>query len=146
VVDELIRCGVSDAVLAPGSRSAPLAMALAQAEARGEITLHVRIDERSAGYLALGLGKVSGVPAAVITTSGTAAVNLHPAMVEADLADVPLLAITADRPPALRGVGANQAIVAVDHRPRGGDRNGCDVAGASAPEHALRRPARAGCR
>lgn len=110
MVDELIRCGVTDAVLAPGSRSAPLAMALAQAEARGEITLHVRIDERSAGYLALGLGKVSGVPAAVITTSGTAAVNLHPAMVEADLADVPLLAITADRPPALRGVGANQAI------------------------------------
>lgn len=110
MVDELIRCGVSDAVLAPGSRSAPLAMALAQAEERGEITVHVRLDERSAGYLALGLGKVSGVPAAVITTSGTAAVNLHPAMVEADQADVPLLAITADRPPALRGVGANQAI------------------------------------
>ena len=110
VVDELIRCGVTDIVLAPGSRSAPLAMALARAEARGEITLHVRIDERSAGYLALGIGKVSGVPAAVVTTSGTAAVNLHPAMVEAHESQVPLLAITADRPPVLRGVGANQSI------------------------------------
>ena len=110
VVDELIRCGVTDVVLAPGSRSAPLAMALARAEARGEITLHVRIDERSAGYLALGLGKVTGVPAAVVTTSGTAAVNLHPAMVEADESQVPMLAITADRPPALRGVRANQSI------------------------------------
>jgi 2-succinyl-5-enolpyruvyl-6-hydroxy-3-cyclohexene-1-carboxylate synthase len=110
VVDELLRCGITDVVLAPGSRSAPLAIALAQAEERGELALHVRIDERSAGYLALGLGKVSGVPAVVITTSGTAAVNLHPSLVEADLSDVPLLAITADRPAALRGVGANQAI------------------------------------
>jgi len=110
VVDELIRCGVTDVVLAPGSRSAPLALALARAEAAGELVLHVRLDERSAGYLALGLGKVTGVPAAVVTTSGTAAVNLHPAMVEAHESDIPLLAITADRPPALRGVGANQAI------------------------------------
>jgi len=110
MVDELIRCGVTDVVLAPGSRSAPLALALARAESRGELHLHVRLDERSAGYLALGLGKVTGVPAAVVTTSGTAAVNLHPALVEAHEADVPLLAITADRPPALRGVGANQAI------------------------------------
>ncbi len=110
VVDELIRCGVTDVILAPGSRSAPLAMALARAEARGELVLHVRIDERSAAYLALGLGKVSGVPAAVITTSGTAAVNLHPAIVEAHESDIPLLAITADRPPMLRGVGANQSI------------------------------------
>ena len=110
VVDELIRCGVTDVVLAPGSRSAPLALALARAEARGEIALHVRLDERSAGYLALGLGKVSGVPAAVVTTSGTAAVNLHPAMVEAHESDIPLLAITADRPAVLRGIGANQSI------------------------------------
>ncbi len=110
LVDELTRCGVTDFVLAPGSRSAPLALALAAAEQRGEIVLHVRLDERSAGYLALGLGKVSGVPAAVVTTSGTAAVNLHPAIVEAYESNIPLIVLTADRPPALRGVGANQSI------------------------------------
>ena len=110
LVDELTRCGITDFVLAPGSRSAPLALALAAAEQRGEIVLHVRLDERSAGYLALGLGKVSGVPAAVVTTSGTAAVNLHPAIVEADESNIPLIVLTADRPPALRGVGANQSI------------------------------------
>ncbi|MDA3021658.1 MAG: 2-succinyl-5-enolpyruvyl-6-hydroxy-3-cyclohexene-1-carboxylic-acid synthase [Actinomycetota bacterium] len=110
LVDELTRCGITDFVLAPGSRSAPLALALAAAEQRGEIVLHVRLDERSAGFLALGLGKVSGVPAVVVTTSGTAAVNLHPAIVEADESNIPLIALTADRPPALRGVGANQSI------------------------------------
>ena len=110
MVDELIRCGVSDVVVAPGSRSAALAIAFAEAEARGEIVLHVRVDERTAGFLALGLGKVSGVPAVVLTTSGTAAVNLHPAIIEADLSNVPLIALTADRPPALRDIGANQAI------------------------------------
>ena len=110
MVDELVRCGVTDAVLAPGSRSTPLALALAAAEARGELTLHVRLDERSAGYLAVGIAKVTGVPAVVVTTSGTAAVNLHPAVVEADLSAVPLIALTADRPPVLRGVGANQTI------------------------------------
>ncbi len=110
MVDELIRCGVTDAVVSPGSRSAPLAMALAAAEARGDITLHVRLDERSAGYLAVGIAKVTGVPAIVVTTSGTAAVNLHPAIVEADQSSVPLIAVTADRPPQLRGVGANQTI------------------------------------
>ena len=103
MVDELIRCGVSDVVVAPGSRSAALAIAFAEAEARGEIVLHVRVDERTAGFLALGLGKVSGVPAVVLTTSGTAAVNLHPAIIEADLSNVPLIALTADRPPALAG-------------------------------------------
>ncbi len=111
LVDECIRCGITDAVVAPGSRSTPLAIALAEAEARGEIALHVRIDERSAGFLAVGLGKVSGVPAIVVTTSGTAAVNLHPAIVEADASGVPLIAMTADRPPQLRDVGANQVIV-----------------------------------
>ncbi len=101
---------MQDVVLAPGSRSAPLALALAAAERAGALRLHVRIDERSAGYTALGIAKASGNPAAVITTSGTAAVNLHPAIVEASYAGVPLIAITADRPPALRGVGANQTI------------------------------------
>mgnify|MGYP006275569557 CR=1 FL=1 len=113
MVDEFIRCGVTDAVVSPGSRSAPLAIALAQAEERGEITLHVRLDERSAGYLALGLARVTGVPPIIVTTSGTAAVNLHPAIVEADQSGVPLIAITADRPPQLRGVGANQVIAQV---------------------------------
>jgi 2-succinyl-5-enolpyruvyl-6-hydroxy-3-cyclohexene-1-carboxylate synthase len=110
MVDEFLRCGVTDAVLAPGSRSTPLAMALAAAEARGEVTLHVRLDERSAGYLAVGIAKVTGIPPIVVTTSGTAAVNLHPAIVEADLSQVPIIAVTADRPPQLRGVGANQTI------------------------------------
>ena len=94
MVDELVRCGVTDVVLAPGSRSTPLAIAVAEAEQRGDVALHVRLDERSAGYLALGLAKVTGIPAAVITTSGTAAVNLHPAVVEADQSGIPLLAVT----------------------------------------------------
>lgn len=110
MLDEFIRCGVTDAVLAPGSRSTPLAIALADAERDGAITLHVRMDERSAGYLAVGIAKVTGIPPIVVTTSGTAAVNLHPAVVEAYEAGVPLIAVTADRPPHLRGVGANQTI------------------------------------
>ncbi len=110
VVAEVIAGGVRDVALAPGSRSAPLALAFAAAERAGLIRLHVRADERSAGYLALGIAKVGGHPAAVVTTSGTAAVNLHPAMVEASYAGVPLIAITADRPPALRATGANQTI------------------------------------
>jgi 2-succinyl-5-enolpyruvyl-6-hydroxy-3-cyclohexene-1-carboxylate synthase len=110
MIDEFVRCGVTDAVLSPGSRSTALAIALAEAEVRGEITLHVRLDERTAGYLAVGIAKVTGIPALVVTTSGTAAVNLHPAIVEADQSGIPLIAITADRPPQLRGVGANQTI------------------------------------
>ena len=106
LVDELVRNGVTDAVLAPGSRSAPLAFALHDADLR----LHVRIDERSAGFLALGLAKASGRAVPVVTTSGTAAANLHPAVVEASYAGVPLLVLTADRPPELRGSGANQTI------------------------------------
>lgn len=112
LVDELTRLGLTDLVVAPGSRSAPLAMA-AHAEAvggRGRLRLHVRVDERSAAYLALGLGKASGRPAAVVCTSGTAAANLHPAVVEASQAGVPLLVLTADRPPELRDTGANQTI------------------------------------
>ncbi|HST66139.1 MAG TPA: 2-succinyl-5-enolpyruvyl-6-hydroxy-3-cyclohexene-1-carboxylic-acid synthase [Mycobacteriales bacterium] len=110
VVDELVRAGVREAVLAPGSRSAPLAFALHAADAAGRLRLHVRIDERSAAFLALGLGKVSRTPVAVVTTSGTAVANLHPAVLEASYAGVPMLLLTADRPPELRGVGANQTI------------------------------------
>lgn len=107
LVDELARGGVRDAVLSPGSRSAPLAFAL---HADDRIRLHVRIDERSAGFLALGLAAVSGRPVPVVCTSGTAAANLFPAMVEASHAGIPVMALTADRPPELRATGANQAI------------------------------------
>ncbi len=110
LVDELVRCGVTEAVLAPGSRSAPLAFALADADARGRLRLHVRIDERSAGFLAVGLAKVSGAPVAVVTTSATATANLHPAVLEASESAVPLLVLTADRPPELRATGANQSV------------------------------------
>jgi 2-succinyl-5-enolpyruvyl-6-hydroxy-3-cyclohexene-1-carboxylate synthase len=111
LVDELVRCGLREAVLAPGSRSAPLAIALwEQSTAPDGLRLHVRIDERSAAFLALGLAKASGRPVPVICTSGTAAANFHPAVIEADESGVPLLVLTADRPPELRGTGANQAI------------------------------------
>jgi 2-succinyl-5-enolpyruvyl-6-hydroxy-3-cyclohexene-1-carboxylate synthase len=107
LVDEWVRDGLTDAVVCPGSRSTPLALALAD---HPGVRLHVQHDERSGGFLALGLGLATGRPAAVLTTSGTAAAELHPAVVEADLAGVPLLACTADRPPELRDVGAPQAI------------------------------------
>jgi 2-succinyl-5-enolpyruvyl-6-hydroxy-3-cyclohexene-1-carboxylate synthase len=110
LVDELVRCGLREAVIAPGSRSAPLAMALHAAAERGSLRLHVRIDERSASFLALGLAKAGGRPAAVVCTSGTAAAHFHAAVIEADEAGVPLLVLTADRPPELRGTGANQTI------------------------------------
>jgi 2-succinyl-5-enolpyruvyl-6-hydroxy-3-cyclohexene-1-carboxylate synthase len=110
LVDELLRGGVTDAVLAPGSRSAPVALALACAERAGRLRLHVRIDERTAAFLALGLAKASGRPVPVLTTSGTAAAHLHAAVLEADASGVPLLALTADRPPELRATGANQTI------------------------------------
>lgn len=110
IVDELVRCGVTQVVLCPGSRNAPLSMALFEAAETGRLTLHVRIDERSAGYLALGLTRGSGRPAAVACTSGTAAANLHPAVLEAAHAGVGFLALTADRPPELLGIGANQTV------------------------------------
>jgi 2-succinyl-5-enolpyruvyl-6-hydroxy-3-cyclohexene-1-carboxylate synthase len=110
VVDELVRGGVREAVLSPGSRNAPLSFALHEADRLGRLRLHVRIDERTAGFLALGLAKASRLPVPVVTTSGTAAVNLHPAVVEAEYSRVGLVAITADRPEELRGVGANQTL------------------------------------
>lgn len=108
IIDEMIRCGVTDIVIAPGSRNAPLSIASASAAAVGRVRLHTRIDERSAGFLALGLAKGSGRASAVITTSGTAVANLHPAVLEASHSDLPLLVVTADRPIELRGTGANQ--------------------------------------
>ena len=107
LVDEWARLGVHHAVVAPGSRSTPLALALA---AHPDIAVHVHHDERGAGFMALGLGLATGAPAIALTTSGTAAVELHPAVVEADLARVPMLVCTADRPPELQDVGAPQAI------------------------------------
>jgi 2-succinyl-5-enolpyruvyl-6-hydroxy-3-cyclohexene-1-carboxylate synthase len=108
VVDELVRCGVREAVLSPGSRSAPLAFALAEADREGRLRLHVRIDERGAAFLALGLVRAAGRPVPVVCTSGTAVANLHPAVLEAAHAGLPLLALTPDRPVELLGVGANQ--------------------------------------
>ena len=108
--DELARCGLRDVVLAPGSRSTPLTMAFGVLEREGRLRLHVRVDERSAAFTALGLAKASRRPAAVLCTSGTAAANFHPAVIEADESGVPLLVLTADRPPELRSTGANQAI------------------------------------
>lgn len=99
---------ITDVVLAPGSRSAPMAYALAEAEAQGLLKLHVRIDERSAGFTALGLGLGSRRPAAVLTTSGTAVGELLPAVMEASHAGVALVVLSADRPEELRGTGANQ--------------------------------------
>ncbi|MFC5992594.1 2-succinyl-5-enolpyruvyl-6-hydroxy-3-cyclohexene-1-carboxylic-acid synthase [Pseudonocardia hispaniensis] len=110
IVDELVRTGVTDAVLCPGSRNAALAFALHAADAAGRLRLHVRIDERTGGFLALGLALRSGRPVPVCTTSGTAVANLHPAVLEAAHAHVPLIALTADRPPQLIGTGASQTI------------------------------------
>jgi 2-succinyl-5-enolpyruvyl-6-hydroxy-3-cyclohexene-1-carboxylate synthase len=107
LVDEWCRAGVTDAVVAPGSRSTPLTVALAR---HGRLRVHVILDERSAGFVALGLGVATGHPAVVLTTSGTAAVELHPAVVEAHQALVPMLACTADRPPELHDVGAAQTV------------------------------------
>jgi 2-succinyl-5-enolpyruvyl-6-hydroxy-3-cyclohexene-1-carboxylate synthase len=107
LVDEWVRAGIEHAVVCPGSRSTPLALALAS---HREMAVHVRLDERSAAFVALGLGLGTGMPAVLLTTSGTAAAELHPAMVEADLGGTPLLACTADRPPELHEVGAPQTI------------------------------------
>lgn len=110
LIDWLHRAGVTDVVLAPGSRNAPLAMAVWSAAQAGQLRLHVRIDERTGGFLALGLtkGSASGPRAAVITTSGTAVANLHPAVLEAAHAGVGMVVVSADRPARLRATGSNQ--------------------------------------
>lgn len=109
LVDEWARLGVRHAVVAPGSRSTPMALALAE---HGGVRIHVVHDERAAAFCALGIGLGSDVrvPAVMLCTSGTAAANLHPAVVEASLSAVPMLVVTADRPPELRDVGAPQTI------------------------------------
>ncbi len=108
VVDALVEQGVTEIVVAPGSRNAPLLFAAYDAAEAGLVRLHSRIDERTAGFLALGLAKTSHQRVAVVCTSGTAVANLHPAMLEAAHAGVPVVAVTADRPARLRGTGANQ--------------------------------------
>ncbi|WP_457073007.1 2-succinyl-5-enolpyruvyl-6-hydroxy-3-cyclohexene-1-carboxylic-acid synthase [Mycobacteroides abscessus] len=110
VVDELICGGVRDVVLCPGSRNAPLAFALHDADKAGRLRLHVRIDERTAGFLAVGLAAASGSPVPVAMTSGTAVANLGPAVVEANYARVPLIVLSANRPYELLGTGANQTM------------------------------------
>ncbi|HEX5142525.1 MAG TPA: 2-succinyl-5-enolpyruvyl-6-hydroxy-3-cyclohexene-1-carboxylic-acid synthase [Mycobacterium sp.] len=110
VVDELIRGGVRDVVLCPGSRNAPLAFALSEADCAGRLRLHVRIDERTAGYLAVGLAVAAGAPVCIAMTSGTAVANLGPAVVEANYARVPLIVLSANRPYELLGTGANQTM------------------------------------
>ncbi len=107
MAEELARSGVRRAVVSPGSRSTPLAVALWR---QPEIEVSVILDERSGGFFALGTALATGVPAVVLCTSGSAAANLHPAVVEADEAGVPLIALTADRPPELRDIGAGQTI------------------------------------
>lgn len=107
LADEWVRCGLRHAVIAPGSRSTPIALALAD---RPEVAVHLVHDERVASFVALGLGVANGVPTALVCTSGTAAANFHPAVVEAGLSDVPMIVATADRPPELRGIGSPQTI------------------------------------
>jgi 2-succinyl-5-enolpyruvyl-6-hydroxy-3-cyclohexene-1-carboxylate synthase len=111
LVEELVRSGVTDVCMAPGSRSTPLVLAAARQEG---VRLRVFIDERSAAFFALGLGRATARPAAVLTTSGTAVANLLPAVVEASQSEVPLLVLSADRPPHLRDADANQTIDQTD--------------------------------
>src|SRR5918994_1810101 len=110
LVDEWIRLGVTHAVVAPGSRSTPLALAMTD---RTELAVHVVHDERVAAFVALGLG-IDGMPALLLCTSGTAAANFFPAVVEAGLSEIPMIVVTADRPEELRGVGAPQTIDQID--------------------------------
>ncbi|MEN9644479.1 MAG: 2-succinyl-5-enolpyruvyl-6-hydroxy-3-cyclohexene-carboxylic-acid synthase [Actinomycetota bacterium] len=107
LVDQWISLGMEHAVVAPGSRSTPMALALA---ARDDLQVHVVHDERTAAFMALGIGMATGVPAALLCTSGTATAHFHAAVIEADLSGVPMLVLTADRPPELQGIGAPQTI------------------------------------
>ena len=109
--DEFARLGLRDIVLSPGSRSQALALAAAEYERLGLLRLHVRIDERVGGFLALGLAVSTGLPVVIVMTSGTAVANLHPAVLEAHHSGVPLIIVSADRPVALRGIGSNQTTV-----------------------------------
>ena len=108
IVRQIIEAGVTDAVISPGSRNAPLSIAFHQASVKGLIKLHVRIDERTAAFFALGIAKASGRPVPIVCTSGTAVANYYPAVLEASHTNVPLLVLTADRPASLRKTGANQ--------------------------------------
>ena len=108
ITRQLIENGVTDVVLSPGSRNAPLSIALYAAEQKGLIKLHLRIDERTGAFFALGIAKATGRPVAIVCTSGTAVANYHPAVLEAHHSQVPLLIVTADRPERLRQTGANQ--------------------------------------
>ncbi len=111
LLQELARAGVTDVVVSPGSRSQALALAAVALERAGGTTVHVRLDERTAGFFALGLAVETGRPAAVVTTSGTAVANLHPAVLEAHHSGVPMIVLSADRPDELRGIGSNQTTV-----------------------------------
>jgi 2-succinyl-5-enolpyruvyl-6-hydroxy-3-cyclohexene-1-carboxylate synthase len=108
IVRQIIEAGVKDVVISPGSRNAPLSIAFHQASSKGLINLHVRIDERTAAFFALGIAKASGRPVPIVCTSGTAVANYHPAVLEASHTNIPLLVLTADRPASLRKTGANQ--------------------------------------
>jgi len=108
VVRQIIESGITDVVISPGSRNAPLSLAFFAAAEQNLITVHVRIDERTAAFFALGIIKATGHPVAVVCTSGTAVANYHPAVLEAHHTNMPLLVLTADRPAMLRRTGANQ--------------------------------------
>lgn len=110
IVQQLINVGVEFVTLSPGSRNGPISLALVAAEKQGLLSVHVRIDERSAAFLALGAAIKTGKPTAVLTTSGTAVANIFPAIVEAKYAGIPFIVLTADRPASLQGTGANQVI------------------------------------
>ena len=111
LVDQWVALGMEHAVVSPGSRSTPMALALA---ARDDLQVHVAHDERTAAFMALGIGLSTGLPAALLCTSGTAAAHFHAAVVEADLSGVPMVVLTADRPPELQGIGAPQTIDQVE--------------------------------
>ncbi len=143
VISALLDAGVTEVVLAPGSRNAPLSFAAYDAAAAGLLRLHTRIDERSAGFLGVGLTRV-GARAAVLCTSGTAVANLHPAVLEAAHAGLPLVVVSADRPTRLRGTNANQttdqvgifgALVATVDLDSAGDVTGSGLEGAPGPVH-----------
>jgi len=111
MLGEFVRSGVTDLVLSPGSRSQALALAAAQFERAGLLRVRVRIDERSAGFLALGIAVETARPVLLVVTSGTAVAELHPAVLEAAHSGVPLIVLSADRPAELRGIGSNQTTV-----------------------------------